>query len=147
MIKELNATVDVTGDAGYFVNVTTGGYGVQLPEDAAISLDFLAALLSSELLSWVLKRGARAWRGEWMGARAANLKRLPIVEPSVGTQTEVVELFESCRGLATEIDSAVSDRDKELLGRVFNDAIAHFDSRVFDLYGITNAELRVIRSS
>jgi len=94
MVKDLNATVDATGDAGYFVNVTTGGYGVQLAADATVSMEFMAALLSSELLSWALRRRSRAWRGEWMGARAANLRRLPILEPDTTTQQAVVAAFD-----------------------------------------------------
>jgi len=146
MIKELNATADTTGEAGYFVNVTTGGYGLQLPEPSTISMRFLAAVLSSELLSWVLKRRSRAWRGQWMGARAANLRRLPVVEPDDATQDDVVAAFEGCRRLANEYDAAVTDRDKQLLVRLYDDAVAAFDRRVFELYAIDNVELTVIRT-
>jgi hypothetical protein len=107
---------------------------------------FLAAVLSSELLSWVLKRRSRAWRGQWMGARAANLRRLPVVEPDDATQDDVVAAFEGCRRLANEYDAAVTDRDKQLLVRLYDDAVAAFDRRVFELYAIDNVELTVIRT-
>ena len=147
MVKELNATVDPTGDAGYFVNVTTGGYGLQLAPDPAVSMEFLAALLSSELLSWALRRRSRAWRGDWMGARAANLRRLPILEPDAATQQAVIAAFDGCRRLAAELADAVTDHDTELLGRLLDDAVAAFDRRLFELYSITNEELQVIRSA
>ncbi|HEU4943907.1 MAG TPA: N-6 DNA methylase, partial [Solirubrobacterales bacterium] len=146
MVEHLNATADPTGDAGYFVNVSTGGYGVQLPDTASISLEFLAAVLSSELLSWVLRRLAREFRGQWMGARAGSLKRLPVVEPDDDAQAAVVALFDSCRHFAAELDATTADHDRELLDRLLGDAVSSFDRAIFDLYEITEEELRVIRS-
>lgn len=147
MIKELNATADPIGDAGYFVNVTTGGYGLQLPEGAAVSLEYLAALLNSELLSWMLKRFSRAWRGAWMGARAANLKRLAIAEPDDHTQHAIIDACRTCRRLAIAYDAAVTDGDKEQLTRLYLGAVSTFDRMVFDLYEVTNDELMVIGSA
>lgn len=147
MVKELNGTVDPTGDFGYFVNVTTGGYGLQLPDDPDISLEFLAAVLSSELLSWMLKRRARAWRGEWMGARGRTLGKLSIVEPDADVQHDVVTAFQTCRRLAVDFDAAVTDADTEQLGRMYDGAVAAFDRKIFDLYEISDDELLVIRSA
>lgn len=147
MAATLNATADPIGDAGYFVNVSTGGYGIQLPEGSPVSLEYLAALLSSHLLSWMAARTSRTFRGGYLGIRAASLRQLAIAEPDTGTQARIVDAFTDCRRLATEFDVAVSDRDKELLGRLYHDAVSTFDRLVFDLYAITDDELLVIRST
>jgi hypothetical protein len=49
-----------------------------LDDEYPISREYLAVLLNSELLSWILKRYSRAWRGDYFGARKNNLARLPI---------------------------------------------------------------------
>jgi hypothetical protein len=46
---------------------------------------------------------------------------LAIAEPDAGTQDRIVDAYTDCRRLATEFDVAVSDRDKELLGRLYHD--------------------------
>ena len=78
MIDELCAHYD--DDGHYFVNVSTGGYGIEL--DPSYDLDplYVTALLNSQPLSWVLRRYSRAWRGGWFGAREGNLA--PIAMPA-----------------------------------------------------------------
>jgi hypothetical protein len=144
MIKELTAVVDQTG--AYFVNVTTGGYGLGLNADYPISREYLAALLNSELLSWALKRFSRAWRGDYFGARKRNLVRLPIAIADEEGQTAVVDAYDQCVAAAGAYDAAQSEFDQETLGRVYESAVEQFDRLVFDLYGVTPDELRLIRS-
>jgi TaqI-like C-terminal specificity domain len=145
MVKELTAAVDESG--AYFVNVTTGGYGLGLAEEYGVSREYLAALLNSELLSWALKRYSRAWRGDYYGARKRNLVRLPIASPEDATQAAVVDSFEHCVAAATAFDAARSGFDQETLGRAYENAVEQFDRVIFDLYEITPEELLLIRSS
>jgi Eco57I restriction-modification methylase/TaqI-like C-terminal specificity domain len=144
MIKELTAVADESG--AFFVNVTTGGYGVGLDADYGITRDYIAALLNSELLSWVLRRYSRAWRGNYYGARKRNLARLPIAIPEADEQQAVVNGYSDCVGAAAALDSARSDHDRESLARIYDSAVDRFDRLIFDLYEITPDEVRVIRS-
>lgn len=144
MVKELNAVVDESG--AFFVNVTSGGYGVGLDPIYGISRESLAALLNSELLSFVLKLYSRAWRGDYFGARNANLSRLPIAIASQEQQDRLIEAYTTCVRTAEALDNARSDHDREALDRALAAAIDQFDRLVFDLYEITDDELRVIRS-
>jgi len=98
------------------------------------------------LLSWALKRYSRAWRGDWFGARKNNLARLAIAGPDEERQREVGTAYERCIAAAAALDGARSQQDEESLGRIFENAVTRFDSLVFDLYGTTPDELRVIRS-
>jgi type I restriction-modification system DNA methylase subunit len=144
MLQQLNAITDDTG--AYFVNVTTGGYGVEIDRDYGVTHEFVAALLNSELLSWILKRYSRAWRGDYFGARKGNLSRLPIVTPPTETQDAIVEAYRWCVTNAEQLDAAVSDHDKEMVGRIYDEAVARFDQLVYDAYGIDAHDVRRIRS-
>lgn len=143
MIKELTAVADDTG--AFFVNVTSGGYGVGLSPDFEISREYLATLLNSELVSWALKRYSRAWRGDYFGARNRNLSRLPIYIASE-EQERLLAAFNDCAQTAAALDDARSNHDREMLSRAHAAAIGRFDRMVFDLYEISEDELRVIRS-
>jgi hypothetical protein len=145
MVEELCAAYDDT--RRFFVNVATGGYGLGLDVTQGASWEFLAALLNSELLSWVLRRYSRAWRGGWTAARKANLERLPIAVPGRETQDEVVTLYGECQRATTTLKSARrGSHEREIAARRRATAVRAFDHAVFGLYGITDEELLVIRS-
>lgn len=71
MLDRLCATYDEGGH--FFVNVSTGGYGIGNDLSLGADPEYVAALLNSGLLFWVLKRYSRAWRGGWFEARKGNL--------------------------------------------------------------------------
>jgi hypothetical protein len=145
MIDELCAVYDTAGH--YFVNVSTGGYGVEVARED-IDAMYLSALLNSELLSWVLRRYSRAFRGGWFGARKRNLAQLPIIVPSATSQRQIVTSYEHCRRLIGEIydDSRRQrdDDDSRLLRRLASAAVDRFDQAVFQLYGLSSAEIALI---
>lgn len=142
MVERLCAHLDRS--AHFFVNVSTGGYGIGLDDDQ--DPEFLEALLNSRLLSWVLKRYSRAWRGGWFAARNRNLSRLPI---SSGTDTEraaIKTAFAGCVSLAGAVAESDSDREKELAERQLAAAVGSFDRLVEDLYAVTSSERSLLDS-
>jgi hypothetical protein len=143
MSDQLCAAYDQDGH--FFVNVTTGGYGVGLSDDYGVEAEFLAALLNSELLSWTISRYARTWRGEYAGARGATLARLPIAIPDGPRQGRIVEAYQHCQRAARELAEARADRDRESLGRVYGAAVRAFDGAVVELYDVDDEEISVVR--
>jgi type I restriction-modification system DNA methylase subunit len=140
MVSDLCAVVD--HDAHYLVNVSTGGYGI--PANQLADTEFIAALLSSQLLSWVLRRRSRAWRGEWFAARKGNLVRVPIAEPEPNRRESIKEGFERCVRATKAIEAAITDSDQVRAERLQARSIGEFDQAVFDLYGLTNKERRLV---
>jgi type I restriction-modification system DNA methylase subunit len=140
MSDELSAIYDETSHY-YFVNVATGGYGVGLSEEYEIDGQYLASLLNSELLSWAISRYARAWRGNYMGARAGTLNRLPIPIPDEAEQRRITELSETCRQAAAQLNTATADHDREGLARIYDAAVRAFDAAVSELYEVTPEDL------
>jgi hypothetical protein len=140
MVEELCAYFD-TG-AHYFVNVSTGGYGIPAAhlEDPA----FLVALLSSTLLSWHLRRRSRSWRGGWFAARKGNLSRLPIIEAAPVDRAEVTDAFDRCAELRREAEGSRSDSDERLAANALRRAARGFDMSVYDLYGLSAADRGVV---
>ena len=74
MLNRLCATYDTSGH--YFVNVSTGGYGIGTDPASGVDPEYLAALLNSTLLTWVLRCMSRAWRGGWFEARKGTFLSL-----------------------------------------------------------------------
>lgn len=139
MIDELCGFFDT--DGRFFVNVSTGGYGILLDPDHGLSYQYIAALLNSRLLSWVLRRFSRSWRGGWFEARKGNLIRLPIALASLAEQDRIVaayfevsELMAAARGL----------QPTQSRQHVLEIALATFNFEVDRLYELSNIELAVV---
>jgi hypothetical protein len=145
MMNELCAHFDTENH--YFVNVSTGGYGVGLDSTYGLRPEYVSALLNSHLLSWVLRRYSRAWRGGWFGSRKGNLQRLPIVLADDATQARIVSEYKHCRRLSAGLNRERRHSRDELSARLFDIAVADFDRQVFDLYGLSVAEVNVVMSS
>ena len=75
MITELAAYYDPTNI--YFVNVTTGGFGITIQTDAG-DLKYFTGLLNSSLLDWFLKQISTTFHGGYFTANKQFLVQLPI---------------------------------------------------------------------
>jgi len=64
-------------DGLYFVNVTTGGFGLTLPQ-SSISLSFITALLNSPVVDWFFKKVSTTFHGGYFAANKQFLVQLPI---------------------------------------------------------------------
>jgi adenine-specific DNA-methyltransferase len=80
MVTELAAYFDES-DHFYFINVTTGGYGITVDE-AKCPLPALCALLNSPVLDFCLKRVSSNFQGGYFPANKQFIDQLPIVSPS-----------------------------------------------------------------
>lgn len=135
MLDRLCATYDTSGH--YFVNVSTGGYGIGIDPASDTDPEYLAALLNSTLLTWVLRRMSRAWRGGWFEARKGNLARLPVAVPSAAAQRETVALYREVVAATTAAAGDPDDPDRERLAAV---ARRTFDHTIAGLYGLSLVE-------
>jgi len=114
--------------------------GIRDSGDDGLDPEYLAALLNSRLLSWVLKRYSRAWRGGWFAARNGNLARLPIVLAPQTQQSLIVRLYRACIQGTGAVGSANADLDREIASRVLATAVVDFDAAVEELYALSPRE-------
>jgi hypothetical protein len=135
MLDRLVATYDTGGH--YFVNVSTGGYGIGTNPSSGADPEYVAALLNSTLLTWVLRRMSRAWRGGWFEARAGNLARLPVAVPTPAVQRETVALY---REVVAAVNAAADDPDDPDRARLAALARRTFDDTTARLYGLSLVE-------
>jgi type I restriction-modification system DNA methylase subunit len=97
MIQELSAYYDE--GSNYFVNVTTGGFGLRF--DSPKMDKFVTGLLNSSLLDAYLKQISTNFRGGYFAANKQFLDKLPIklVDPKnkheVKLEKEIVECVEA----------------------------------------------------
>ncbi|MBI3153553.1 MAG: Eco57I restriction-modification methylase domain-containing protein [Chloroflexi bacterium] len=147
MITRLSAYYDE--DSMYFVNVTTGGFGVTLDEKFG-SPKYVTGLLNSTLLDWFMKRVSTSFHGGYFAANKQFLVQLPIRtidfnipaekaahEKMVSLVEQMVALYKSKAGARTQAEIDVYERQI----RAVDESI---DTLVYELYGLTEEEVKII---
>jgi hypothetical protein len=151
MISRLAAYPD-TGKNYYFINVTTGGYGITAAS-GDYSLHYLAGLLNSKLLDFFLKRASSQFRGGYFSAGKQYIEQLPIRRIDFSNLTDrahhdrMVALVERMLALHRQQAKATTGHDKTLIGRQIEATDRQIDRLVYELYGLTEDEIRIVEGT
>jgi len=148
MITNLAAYYDKT-DNFYFINVTTGGYGITIDE-TMFSYQYLCGLLNSRLLNLYLKQVTTNFRGGYFAANKQFIEQLPIrtidfTNPDERAQHDkLISLVDNMLELQKKCHEARMERDKEIYERQIKIVDAQIDGLVYGLYGLTEDEIRIV---
>jgi len=140
MITELGAYLD-QGDHFYFINVTTGGYGIT-SADKRVSLPYLCALLNSRLLDFYFKHVSTNFHGGYYAANKQYIEQLPIRPIDFGAASERAE-HDALEGLVDRIltaKRAAPAADTTALER-------EIAARIYRLYDLTPDEIKLVEEA
>ena len=144
MIETLQAVADDEGR--FFVNVTTGGYGLALQPKVAAELGkegpaYIVGLLNSRLLDYVMRRLSNHFHGGYYPANKQYLQHLPIKLPATAAEKKLAERITEAVG--TIMDAKATLRQPKLSDRETNQHHAAIEAHeaainkaVFALYGV-----------
>jgi hypothetical protein len=148
MITRLSAYYDPGNN--YFVNVTTGGFGVTLAPEHG-DLRYFTGLLNSRLLDWVMKMVSTPFHGGYFAANKQFLVQLPICALDLidtkdkGKHDKMVSLVDSMQTLHKQLSAAKSESQKDVIQRQIDATDAEIDRLVYDLYGLTKDEIAIVQ--
>jgi hypothetical protein len=147
MITQLSAYYD-DSDL-YFVNVTTGGFGVTIAEQHG-TMRYMTGLLNSRLLDGFMKSVSTNFRSGYLAANKQFLVQLPIRTINFGNPEDVarhdqmVTLVERMLDLHKKLAAATIPADKTLYQRQIEATDRQIDALVYELYGLTEEEIAVV---
>jgi adenine-specific DNA-methyltransferase len=154
MVTRLSAFYDE--ENLYFVNVTTGGFGVVTQEGHG-SMKYVTGLLNSTLLDWYLKRVATGFHGGYFAANKQYIEQIPIrtinfSDPADKARHErMVALVERMLDLNKKKhsvpQSGISPSELDRLDREISSTDAAIDDLVYELYDITDEERKIIEGA
>jgi hypothetical protein len=151
MITELAAYLDQS-DNYYFINVTTGGYGITGDESSG-SLTYLCGLLNSRLLDFYFKRVSTPFHGGYFAANKQYIEQLPIrpIDFSSSTDTAIhghmVKLVDQMIDLRAQLSNAKTPHENEALQRQIDATDKQIDQLVYQLYGLTDEEIKIVEGA
>jgi type I restriction-modification system DNA methylase subunit len=151
MVTNLAAYLDRT-DNYYFINVTTGGYGITTDESRG-SLAYLCSLLNSRLLDFYFKKVSTTFHGGYFAANKQYIEQLPIAAINFADPTEkarhdkIVVLGEHVLDLHKKVATAKNPNDKTHLEREIEATDNGINQLVYELYGLTEAEIEIVETT
>ena len=147
MITRLSAYYDE--DNYYFVNVTTGGFGLTIKIGFG-SQKYITSLLNSKLLDWFMKKVSTTFHGGYFAANKQFLVQLPVriinfANPADKTRHDrIVALVEQMLDLRKKLSETRDPRTREQLQRRIDATDAQIDRLVYELYELTEEEIKVV---
>ena len=131
----------------YFTGGAAGGYGI-FPKES-VNPKYLLALLNSHLLDWFHHQSSTRFRGGYFSYEARFIKNLPIRIIDFNNPKEkrfhddLVKLVDVMLGLRKREQKA-EGHELEQLKRQIEKTDREIDERVYELYGITKKEKKLI---
>lgn len=151
MITRLAAYLD-NSDNYYFINVTTGGYGVLVDESFG-SYPYLCGLLNSRLLDFYLKQVSTNFHGGYFAANKQYVEQLPIrairfsEKADKAQHDKMVKLVEQMAAAKPKCASARSDKDRTFYENMCAAFDRQIDALVYELYGLSSDEIAIIEDA
>jgi type I restriction-modification system DNA methylase subunit len=127
-----------------------GGYGITLSPEIDSNYFYLLGILNSKLLSVFLKAISTPFQHGYIALNRQYIEQLPIRSINFSDLAEktahdkLVALVERMLALHREAQSARTPQEQEMLRREIESTDRAIDSLVYKLYGLTDAEIRIV---
>jgi hypothetical protein len=147
--------LDSKGDF-FFTGSGSGGggaYGIRLNDDQRMDLKFLLGLLNSKLADRFFKATSTPFRGGWIALTKQHIENFPIRVIDTANNTDVaahdriVALVEKMLDLLKQRAAAKTPHEQTALDRQISATDAQLDRLVYDLYGLTEEEIKLVESA
>ncbi len=127
-----------------------GGFSITLGPDVQLRPEYVLALLNSKLLFWRLRGLSNLFRGGWITCTKQYFGQLPIRSIDLsqhsqrGIHDRIVALVEEMASMDAQSTAARTPHEQEVLRRKLAAADAEIDRLVYDLYGLTDDEIKLV---
>jgi hypothetical protein len=150
LVAQLCSSFDKTGTF-FLDNVDVGGVTIK-PEAcrSGYDLPLIQGLLNSTLLGWFFPYISAPFRGGWMSANRQFLSQLPL--PSLGetsatyrsNATLIRQFVDQLSNLHSQHATTKTPQEKTALERQISATDAQIDKLVYELYGLTEDEIKIV---
>ncbi|MBI5031378.1 MAG: Eco57I restriction-modification methylase domain-containing protein [Chloroflexi bacterium] len=133
----------------FFVNISTGGYGLNI-DDHTHHQNYFIALLNSSLMNYCIQQMTNRFRGGYFAINKQALERLPIRTINFADAADkachdkMVALVTQMLDLHKRLAATQTVHDRDLLQRQIAATDSQIDMLVYELYGLTEEEIKVV---
>jgi len=143
-------SLDRTGDI-FFTGGVAGGYGILV--EPGYSREHVLGLLNSKLLEWFIRQTAARMRGGYYSYESRFIRNLPIrtidfFNPEDAARHDrMVGLVERMLELHERLAGARIERERTVIGAQIEATNRQIDRLVYELYGLTDDEIRIVEEA
>ena len=112
-----------------------------------INLKFLSSILSSKTLQFIFKFLGSPLQGKFYNLNKTFVEILPIYLASPEVQRPFIELADQMLQLHKDNKIARTPQEKKYIERQINATDKQIDKLVYELYNLTDEEIRIIEDS
>jgi hypothetical protein len=125
------------------------GGGCGLVPKSGVSHLYLLGCLNSRLLTFYFQRISSRFQGGWFAYEPRYLKRIPIVDPTAKEKQakEIAALADSMLSLHKRLAAETLPQRREQLEREIDATDRQIDALVYQLYGLTDDEIRIVEEA
>ena len=133
--------------------MASGGFTISVSGKSGVDTLYLLGLLNSRLLFWNLESISNIFRGGWITCTKQYVGTLPICLPdsrdkrSRGRHDRMVKLVETIQTLHQQLSKARTANDKTPIQRQIDATDRQIDRLVYELYGLTEAEIAIVEGA
>lgn len=152
LASKASFTVDYAGLYYFVGGGNAGGYGIKLKPEYNLDLKYVTGLLNSKLLDFYLKKVSTRFRGGFFSYAKRFIEQLPICIPNKNDVKETEKYNKICSLVDTilTINKKLLDTsDSSMKGILEREVKVHqerIDELVYELYGLTDEEKRIVEA-
>jgi type I restriction-modification system DNA methylase subunit len=138
---------------GKLCPMASGGFTIAIADSVKLKPEYILGLLNSSLLFWRLRQISNVFRGGWITCTKQYFGELPIrmidfAKPADKSRHDkMVSLVEQMLAAKPQLARAQSDKDKNFYENKCATLDRQIDSLVYDLYGLTNDEIKTVEGA
>ena len=128
-------------------------YAIVLKPEIELDLRFVLAVLNSPLLTYFLTQTGTTLRGGYFRMKTAYLNPFPVRTIDFSDLTaktshdRMVQLVDTMLTLNKDLQAAKTSHDRSVIQRQIKETDKQIDQLVYELYGLTNGEIRIVEEA
>ncbi len=129
--------------------MASGGFTISMGKESKYSPYYLLGLLNSKLLFWKLQKESNVFRGGWVTCTKQYVGELPIKIIDFATtenniHDNIVKLVEKMLEAKQKLSTAKTDGEVNRLELLCSSLDRKIDEAVYELYGLTEEEIKIV---
>jgi type I restriction-modification system DNA methylase subunit len=138
---------------GQLCPMASGGFTITLSKQCQMKPEYVLGILNSKLLFWRLQGMSNLFRGGWITCTKQYFGELPIRVINFSDKSDnalhnrMVNLVEQMLALHQSLAAAKTPPEKTALERQITVTDTQIDALVYELYGLTAAEIKLVEDS
>ncbi len=130
--------------------MASGGFSITINSECGLSPNYILGLLNSRVLFWRLRSISNIFRGGWITCTKQYVETLPIYKINFSVERDkfhydsMVSFVDQMLSVQKDLQKSNTDQGKALLNRQIEMLNSQIDKLVYELYGLTDEEIKVV---